>query len=89
MVIDEVLHNRKTLVVCMDATLLWRMRGYIIATTLTVLLVFAGIGYAVDSQMGTAPKWLIVSVLLSFPVANVVTIQWLKRKIIPTIVPKA
>lgn len=65
----------------MDATILWKIRGYILAVTLGTLFVFGGIGYLLDLRYGSSPKALFISVLLSFPVSNLLAIRFAKTKI--------
>ena len=68
----------------MDATILWRIRGYILLATFGTLVVFGGIGYAIDWYYGTLPKALLVSVFLSFPVSNFLAIRLAKTMTKPS-----
>lgn len=67
----------------MDAITLWKIRGSIVFANFATLAVFAGIGYAVDRFFETAPKALILMVLLSFPVANLLAIRLTKSRLAP------
>ena len=67
----------------MDATILWRIRGYILLATFGALLVFGVIGHILDRYFGTHPKLFIGCIVLSFPVANFLAIRLTKGKIIP------
>ncbi len=68
----------------MDATILWKIRGYIVIATLLTLGVFAGIGHLIDLYFKTSPKGLVISILLSFPVTNFLAIRLTKSKITST-----
>ena len=68
----------------MDATILWRIRGYILLATFATLIVFGGVGYAIDRYYGTLPKGLLVSVFLSFPVSNILAIRLAKAMTKPS-----
>lgn len=65
----------------MDATILWKIRGYILLATTLTLGVFAGLGYFLDRYYHTTPKLLTIAVILSFPVANIVAIRLTKAYI--------
>ena len=59
----------------MEATILWRIRGYILLAIFGTLVMFGGVGYTIDQYYGTLPKGLLVSVFLSFPVSNLLAIR--------------
>ena len=67
----------------MDATILWKIRGYIMLAVFGSLAVFGGIGYGLDHYLGTYPKLFIGLIILSFPVANFLAIRFTKGKLIP------
>lgn len=71
----------------MDASLLWRARGIIILGTLGTIGVFAGIGWMLDAWLGTAPKALIILIVLSFPVSNLISIRLIKSYLSPSDTP--
>jgi len=68
----------------MDATILWRIRGYILAATFGTLLLFGGTGYLIDLHYDSSPKALFASIILSFPVSNLLAIRLAKAKISST-----
>lgn len=68
--------------VFMDATVLWKIRGYLVLAILLTLFVIGGAGYLVDLYFHSAPKGLIAGVLISFPVANILAIRFAKAKIV-------
>ena len=47
-----------------------RRFSIVIATTVTIIAVFVGIGYWLDTKLDTKPWILIVAVVLSFPVTQ-------------------
>ncbi len=67
----------------MDATILWRIRGYVLLATALTLIVFGAIGYAIDVWAGTGSKAFIGLIILSFPVSNMLAIRLTKAKLIP------
>jgi F0F1-type ATP synthase assembly protein I len=67
----------------MDATIFWRIRGYIILATFGTLIFFGGLGYGLDRYWGTSPKLLIGLILLSFPVSNFLAIRLTKNRLSP------
>lgn len=68
----------------MEATILWKIRGYLVLAILLTIFVMGGLGYLVDLYLGTSPKGLIVGLLLSFPIANILAIRFAKAKMIPS-----
>ncbi|MBP7134076.1 hypothetical protein KBA73_02565 [Patescibacteria group bacterium] len=66
----------------MNATVLWKIRGYLVLAILLTLFVMGGAGYLVDLYLKSAPKGLVVGLLISFPVANVLAIRFAKAKIV-------
>ncbi len=67
----------------MDATILWKIRGYVMLATFGALIVFGVIGHVLDRYFGTNPKLFIGFIVLSFPVANFLAIRLTKGKIMP------
>lgn len=66
----------------MDATVLWKIRGYLVLAILLTLFVIGGAGYLVDLYLQSGPKGLIAGVFISFPVANMLAIRFAKAKIV-------
>jgi F0F1-type ATP synthase assembly protein I len=77
------LDERTILTEFMDATILWRIRGYILSATALTLIAFGSIGFALDTLFGTKPKLLIALIVLSFPVSNFIAIRLTKSKLTP------
>lgn len=57
----------------------WKRRGIIFGTTLGSILVFCLLGYGFDRMFGTGPAGIIVGLFVSFPLAQILMIRWLKR----------
>lgn len=69
----------------MNATVLWKIRGYLVLAILLTLFVFVGVGYLADLYFKSSPIGLIVGLLLSFPVANILAIRFAKAKMVPSL----
>ncbi len=67
----------------MDATILWRIRGYVLLAIALTLLVFGALGHGLDILLGTQPKAFIGLIILSFPVSNFIAIRLTKAKLTP------
>lgn len=57
---------------------LWTIRLWIVVGNLVTIGIFLGIGLAIDRWLGTSPKGLIISLVVSFPLSQVVTLRLLK-----------
>lgn len=57
---------------------LWSIRLWIVAGNLITIALFLWIGLSIDHRFNSAPKGLIISLIVSFPLAQVVTLRLLK-----------
>ena len=61
----------------------WRISLMVALISISSIAVFAYIGSRLDVVFGTHPAFLIVGVIISFPISQFVVYRWIKEKYIP------
>lgn len=59
---------------------LWLVRGYILGITLIVLAMCVGLGALADYLFDTWPRYALIGLVISFPLANIAAISLVRRR---------
>ena len=61
--------------------LTWRRRFIILGTNAFVILVFLGVGYAIDQWLGSWPAAFIIGFILSFPASLALLVRLMRKDV--------
>ncbi len=53
--------------------------------SITMIALFSGSGYLLDIQLDTEPLFLLIGVVISFPLSQLAVYRWVKKSYVPKI----